>query len=236
MAGQHDGDTVRVPILLLMTLVACQNHSQSLHDNEQVVIPSKPDFSGSWEIDYRLSDQADQKIRWKYLEALAAEKRVRESQDPRFGPHLAIALENQSLGQLAAGVMVIGRFTEKISKSSVLTIDQDRESITIERDENFSLTCKFTDTFQLAGKLGKEQCGWAGDQLVFDIVLPEGLNVRHILSKGTSRLNLTTSVDYDRIPFALNRVYIPFEPGEGMYDCEFKVSTLKTCTMGAPDR
>ena len=32
MAGQHDGDTVRVPILLLMTLVACQNHSQSLHD------------------------------------------------------------------------------------------------------------------------------------------------------------------------------------------------------------
>jgi len=220
---------------VLMLLSACQNQSEP-PVSEQVVIASKPDFSGSWEMDYQMSDQADQKIRWKYLEALAAEKRARESEDPRFGPRPAIAVENQRPGQLAAGIMVVGRFAEKISKSSVLTIEQDRESITIEREEDFSLNCKFTDDFQFDGKLGKEQCGWVGDQLVFDIALPEGLNVRHILSKGDSRVNLATSVYYDLIPFTLNRVYMPFEPGEGMYDCEFKVSTLKTCTMGAPDR
>jgi hypothetical protein len=199
------------------------------------------DFSGSWELDYRLSEQADQKIRWKYLEAVEAERRRQASDQNAYrnrrGPSLGVDLGNSR--RQADGVLAIGRLTEKIARSTVLTIEQTGQEIAIVRDEDFSLLCEFGDQAETPGVLGQERCYWFGDQLVFDTVLPEGLNVRHVftISDNENQLNVATTLFHKQAgdPFTLNRVYIPFEPGPGLYNCEFKLSTLKTCRLGSSE-
>lgn len=214
-------------------LAGCISQPETVDAIEEIPIVKRPDFSGSWEMDYRLSDQADEKIRWQYMEALAAEERARQSEDSRYR---SAALDHLRTGNLSQGIVAIGRFTEEISRANVLTIRQNPERITIEREEDYALTCEFSLATQVDSPFGQEGCVWYGDQLIFDLKLPEGLNVRHTLSRSVDRVNLATSVYYDRIPFTLNRVYTPFVPGDEQYDCEFKVATLKTCTLGAPEQ
>ena len=219
--------------IVLGVLAGCMSQPETVDAIEEIQIVKRPDFSGSWEMDYRSSDQADEKIRWQYMEALAAEERARQSEDSRYR---SAALDHLRAGNLSQGIVAIGRFTEEISRANVLTIRQNPERITIEREDDYALTCEFSLAPKVDSPFGQEGCVWYGDQLIFDLKLPEGLNVRHTLSKGVDRVNLATSVYYDRIPFTLNRVYTPFVPGDEQYDCEFKVATLKTCTLGAPEQ
>lgn len=219
--------------IVLGVLAGCTSQPETVDAIEELQIVKPPDFSGSWEMDYRLSDQADEKIRWQYMEALAAEERARQPEDSRYR---SAALDHLRAGNLSHGIVAIGRFTEEISRADVLTIRQDPERITIERADDYALTCEFSHAPVVDSPFGQEGCVWYGDQLIFDLKLPEGLNVRHTLSRGVDRVNLATSVYYDRIPFTLNRVYTPFVPGDEQYDCEFKVATLRTCTLGAPDQ
>lgn len=219
--------------IILGVLTGCASQPETVDAIEEIRIIKRPDFSGSWEMDFRLSDQAEGKIRWQYLEARAAEQRARESEDSR---HRGATLDHLGTGSLSQGTVALGRFAEDISRAAVLSIRQNQDRITIERKDDYALTCEFSLAPEADSPFGQERCVWYGDQLIFDLKLPEGLNVQHTLSKGVDRLNLSTSVYYDRIPFTLNRIYTPFVPGDQQYDCEFKVATLKTCTLGAPDQ
>ena len=213
--------------------------------SSQEIVRPKVDFSGSWEMDYRLSDRADLKIRAKYLEALIEERRQyqqeQEREMRRFGNLIGpmVLLNEDPRRSKSQGVIAIGTLAEKIAKSSVFRIMQSETRIVIDRDEDFSLVCNFMEQTSRGSNLGAERCYWYGDQLVFDIMLPDGLDVRHVFSLGKNKqiLNVATTLFYRRAgpPFTLNRAYIPFEPIESSYDCEFKLTTLKTCTMGSPD-
>ncbi len=222
-------------------LVGCSS-PPPLGAPEQTSAVGGVDFSGAWEMDYRLSEQADQKIRWRYLEALAEEKRARESEAGRFrnqrGP--VIGLNEQKPRRLAEGILAIGQLAEKISRSSVFNVRQTDEQIVIERVDDFSLICDFQEQATPVSNLGQERCYWYGQQLVFDIGLPESLNVRHVLTlaEDRNRLNVATTLFHPQAgaPFTLNRVYMPFDPEPGMYDCEFKLTTLKTCRMGSSEK
>ncbi len=82
--------------------------------------------------------------------------------------------------------------------------------------------------------LGSEVCGWDVHQLVFRILLPEGLSIQHrmTLAEDGERINIATTVVSDQVsyPFTLNRVYNRFEPAEAGYTCTQTFSRGRVCT------
>jgi hypothetical protein len=191
------------------------------------------DFSGSWELDYQLSDHPNEKIRWEYVQARSEAQRMLERAQ-NAGRYVDPSVMNYQ------AVIGLGRLTEKIAEATVLTISQRDDRIVVNRNDDFALICNFADLNINKSTIGFESCAWEADQLTFRISLPDGLNVFHRLSIAAdrSRLNVATTVRLKGIhhPFTLNRVYMPFEPGEGQYQCEYTVASQTTCTLGDSDQ
>ncbi len=190
--------------------------------------PYDRDFSGHWELDYQLSDHPQEKIRSLYIQAKSqAERLVERAQNS--GRYVDPQVFNFQ------SIIGLGRLAEKIAKATVLDVSQRDDHVVIRRNDDYSLVCDFADMGFKQSPIGTEGCAWQEDQLTFQVALPEGLSVLHRLSIAAdrSRLNIATTVLVDgiRYPFILNRVYMPYEPGEGLYDCEFTIATQTTCTL-----
>lgn len=185
-------------------------------------------FEGHWELDYQRSDHPQEKIRWLYVQARSEAKRMAERAQ-NSGRYVDPQVFNYQ------SIIGLGRLTEKIAQATVFTITQADDHIVIKRNDDFSLVCDFNDMGWKRSAIGTEGCAWDKDQLVFQVALPDGLSVRHRLSLAAdrSRLNVATTVQISdvRYPFTLNRVYMPFEPGEGLYNCEFTIANQTTCTL-----
>ncbi|MEZ7973210.1 MAG: hypothetical protein QMC00_07630 [Pseudomonadales bacterium] len=186
------------------------------------------DFSGSWELDYQLSDHPSEKIRYLYIQARAQAKRAAERAqnsgryvDPRI-------LNVQS-------VVGLGRLTEKIAQATVLTITQKDDHIVINRNDDFALVCDFGEMGWKENTIGIEGCIWDEDQLAFQVALPDGLSVyqQFSIAADRSRINVATTVNVSGVsyPFTLNRVYMPFQPGEGLYECTYTIANQTSCTL-----
>lgn len=186
------------------------------------------DFSGSWELDYQLSDHPSEKIRYLYIQARAQAERAAERAqssgryvDPRV-------FDVQS-------VIGLGRLTEKIAQATVLTITQKDDHILIKRNDDFALVCDFGEMGWKENTIGIEGCAWDEDQLAFQIALPDGLSVFHQFSIAAdrSRINVATTVRVSGVssPFTLNRVYMPFQPGEGLFECTYTIANQTSCTL-----
>ena len=207
------------PILLLLPMLLAT----------AVVNRHDIDFSGNWELDYQLSDHPNEKIRQVYIETRS---RI-EAQLRRQGNHPVLV--DPSILNLRS-IAGLGQLAERIGQATVLDISQRDGHIVIQRNDDFSLICDFADMRPKASVIGAEACAWDEDQLIFRIALPDGLNVEHKLSIAAdrSRLNIATTVWIEGAgyPFTLNRVYMPFEPGAGMYHCEYTIARQTTCSLG----
>jgi hypothetical protein len=197
------------------------------------------DFSGSWELDGQMSDRVMEKIRWLYAAARSDAERRARAINNRRGPG-PITTVDPGMGDVEA-IVNLGRLADLIASATVLTISQTESKIIIDRDHDFALVCEFGAQRRTETRLGQEACGWYGDQLAFEIDLPDGLRVFHLLTLAADgeRLNLSTTVHSSRAtqPFSLNRVYIPFEPLEDrMYDCEYTIVNQTSCTLGESGR
>ena len=186
------------------------------------------DFSGSWELDYQLSDHPSEKIRHLYIQARAQAKRAAErAQNSR-------SYVDPSIFNVQS-IVSLGRLAEKIAQATVLTIAQEEDHIVINRNEDFSLVCDFGETGWQKNAIGIEGCAWDEDQLAFQIALPDGLTVlqQFSIAADRSRINVATTVKVSGVsyPFTLNRVYMPFEPGKGMFECTYTIANQTTCTL-----
>jgi len=222
-------------LYLVFMLIGCTSQPGYAKDR-----PDRVDFSGSWELDYAMSENPNDKLRWLYEVARShLERQERARRDEVRGRMPMDAATAAAINDLQ-GVIGLGKLTEMISRATVLTINQTPQSIIVQRDGDFSLTCDFVRRRQSDSALGQERCGWEQGQLVFIISLPEGLTVRHrlVLSEDHQRLNIATTVSSTRFgqPFSLNRVYMPFEPETGgMYECEYSLAKKNTCRRGSGD-
>ena len=214
------------PILFLIAIFSLTPLVGLAEDNR--LNPHDRDFSGHWELDYQRSDHPQEKIRTMYIQARSEAERIAERSrnagryvDPRMFNFQSII----GLGQLA----------QEITKATVLDITQEGDHIVIRRNEDYALVCDFSDMGFKTNAVGTEGCAWQEDQLTFQVALPEGLKVFHRLSIASdrSRLNIATTVMVDglRYPFTLNRVFMPYEPGEGLYNCEYTIAKGTTCTL-----
>lgn len=216
-------------LLLLSVASVCQSLSAS--DADQVS-NGLPNFAGSWEVDYEHSESTEDKLAYLYEITRSHYKRQISRNDQTVG---AIQTARREL----QGLINLGRLAEIITRPQVLTIEQSREEILVKRQGNFALTCDLQGPEATNSALGKKVCTRHNDQLIFRLELPGGLAVTHRLAMSLDgqRLNVATTVSSENIMqrFSVNRVYMPFEPGEGMYECEFTLAKKKTCHLGNTD-
>jgi len=222
-------------LCLAITMIGCASQKEFAQDN-----PDPVNFSGFWELDYELSEHANDKLRFLYevtRSQLRQQQAVQRDMVSR-GRMPSTPVSSAVINSLQ-GVINLGRLAEIISRSTVLNIEQSLDNIVVQREGDFALTCDFFVDRQSVSTLGQETCGWQGNQLVFEVSLPEGLNVNHrlVLSGNGKRLNVATTVSSSTINqlFTLNRVYMPFEPGKGMYECEYTLAKKKTCRLGSSE-
>ena len=186
------------------------------------------DFSGHWELDYQMSDRTKEKVQ-------SVSSRARRDAERRAELARGSGRYTEARMFNAEFFDGLGWLAEKIAQATVLDIKQEPDHIIIQRDNDYALVCDFTNMGFRPNPVGTEGCVWIEDQLIFQVALPEGLNFLHKLSiaRDRSRLNIATTVMVDgvRYPITLNRVYMPYEPGEGGYDCEYTLAKKTTCTL-----
>ncbi|NQY03025.1 MAG: hypothetical protein HRT76_07160 [Halieaceae bacterium] len=196
------------------------------------------DFSGNWELDYGQSDNIQNQ-----LNALLRElRRQQERRSQNGGERRGTAVTVGGGGGTNSGPTILGlaQMADAITEAQLLDIAQSRNDINVKREGNFALTCEFFrgEAEAVENPLGKELCGWTGQQMVFRIYLPEGLSIQHVMSLAPSgeRLGIDTTVVSDRVsqPFTLRRVYNRYDPATSGYHCEQTLSRGRVCTTRPP--
>lgn len=208
--------------VLSLFLAACSQPEVQLRKQHAAAV----DFSGSWEIDYQLSDNLQEKIRTLQLIA-RSEMQRNDGYSQRIGP--VAVTGGQPYSSLSA-IVGLGQFTDDISRTEILTVTQSPSEIEVDRKDDFPLRCFFQPG---VGMGPSDRCGWDHHQLVFVSTLPDGLRIFHrlTLAEEGDLLNIATTVTsrVSRTPFTLNRVYRKFAPVEEEYDCEYTLEKGKTC-------
>jgi len=194
------------------------------------------DFTGSWEMDYAQSDNIQTK-----LDSMVRELQRQADRRSQGGNQGAMMVGGSGGANSAPSLIGLARMSDLITRSPLLKIKQREHDIKIKREENFALTCEFYagQYKSVETPLGTEICGWNGHQLVFKILLPDGLSIQHVMTIASygGKLNIATTVVSDQVsyPFTLNRVYNRFVPGSSGYSCKMTLTKGRVCsTQSAP--
>lgn len=189
------------------------------------------DLSGSWERDYSRSDDA-QSVLNSVLRRVS-----RPEPDQSFPGNRTAGNAPQPAPDLSK-VVALAQLAELITRPNVLTIAQNEHEISIARKDDFSMLCEFYEgqTKRTQSDYGMEVCNWNGKQLESNLVLPEGLLIKHRFTLSTDGQSLhvatTVSSGASRTPFTLNRVYLKFEPPESEFNCVETLSMKRVCSTG----
>ncbi len=193
-------------------------------------------FSGSWELDYGQSDNTQQKLDSMVGELNREAKRRAQQGNMAQGPYGGGVVIGNAGANSGESILGLVRMADLITQSPLLEITQDTHKVRVQREEDFDLTCEFYpgELRKVETPFGTEICGWNGHQLVFKLLLPDGLAIQHVMTMGAAgqKLNIATTVVTSQVsfPFVLNRVYNRFEPGESGYKCEVTLTRGTVCT------
>ena len=223
-------------VLLLLAccllLVGCSSSSKPKKAVLKGQSSEAVDFSGSWELDYSQSDNIQAK-----LDALVRDLQrdaQRRSQGMNQAPGGMVV--GGSGANSAPSVIGLAQMADLITQSPLMVIEQSEHKVKVKREENFALECEFYpgQFSSLETPFGTEICGWNGHQLVFKMLLPDGLSIQHIMTVGANRrkLSISTTVVSDQVsyPFTLNRVYNRFVPGNSGFSCKMTLTKGRVCS------
>ncbi len=201
-------------------------------DNSKAV-----NFSGSWELDYSQSDNTQQKLD-SVVGELNREAQRRAQGNMQQGPVGGVITAGSGFDS-GSSILGLARMADLITQSPVLEIVQDEHKILVKREEDFALSCEFYpgEYRKVETPFGIEACGWNAHQLVFKLLLPEGLSIQHVMTIGAAgqKLNIATTVVSSQVsfPFTLNRVYNRFQPGDSGFKCQETLTRGRVCTTGS---
>ena len=214
-------------------LPACAGKEQRALEGQN---SERVDFSGSWEMDYSQSDNIQARLNTLVRE-LRRQAERRSQAGMQQGP-AAVSIGSSGPNS-APSIIGLAQMAELITRSTLLEVQQDEYKIKVKREENFALGCEFHPGrfHTVQTPLGTESCGWNAHQLVFRILLPEGLSIQHVMTLGPEgeKLNIATTVVSDQVsyPFTLNRVYNRFVPGSSGFTCKMTLTRGRVCTTEA---
>lgn len=208
-----------------LVLVACAGDRERV---QQQRTSDPVDMSGNWELDYGRSDNLQARFNGMMRDLRQRAARAANSDGGR-GAGVAVGGSSESLVGLA-------QMAELVTQAQLLEIDQSRVAIKVEREGNFALSCDYGPDAPAQNDygIGRENCFWDGSQLVFQIRLPEGLDIVHRLSVSPARdtLAVVSSLYSSSVstPFTVRRIYRRFEPGSSGYSCSETLTRGRVCT------
>ena len=190
-------------------------------------------LSGAWEVDYKLTENAQEKLLFLYE---IARSQLRQEQRRRDDPTVANRQTVQRAIDDLNGLIKLGTLADSMNQANVLRIEQGDGYVLVKRDDDFALTCEI-DRDVPSLRYGEEWCGFDNNgQLIFASRLPQGLDIVHrfMLSDNGNRLSVATTVKTPALSdvYTINRVYMPFEEGGSLYNCEFTLEKKKSCWLG----
>lgn len=229
-------------LLMLFALVGADLGAQTTAELPILDLkqPIRLNFSGSWEKDFRRSDNWEDELGRTMRIRQEAAARQRSGVRTRSLPPISIGNLNlpRSRGR-GANIVDVARLAEYISRQTTIEISQSREEIRIERRGEAALVCGIeygvTETF--ANQLGVERCGWEGQQLVFQIMLPDDLVIWHRFSVSSDQqlLNLITSISSKGgEPFNLIQAFNRYDAPVAEFDCVQTLSRGRVCNQSDP--
>ncbi len=132
------------------------------------------------------------------------------------------------------------RLAELITRPTTMRIVQSDNEVRIERPGDAALVCGTAnvdaDNFQ--SPHGTEYCGWDRQQLVFQIVLADGVYIEHRFSvdPGGESLSMLTSVSSrGSLPFNLISFYNAYDAPEDGIHCVQTLSRGRVCSALSPE-
>lgn len=199
------------------------------------MVGSRPDFTGSWELNYRLSDDWQRQLERKIAKLRRdAEVRARQSRrEPRLG--------QVQLGRGRGGNIIdLARFTETITRHNTFSITQDQQGVKIEREGDANLVCHAGEkSLRSSNEFGAEVCAWDQNRLIFKIVLNQGTVIYHRFQIADDRqsINLQTRVSHQGSDaFDLVQTYDRYQEKNRPYHCQQTLSRGKVCSLRAPQK
>ncbi|GAB5414122.1 MAG: hypothetical protein Cons2KO_17250 [Congregibacter sp.] len=217
-----------VALFLSVVLVGCAGDRERV---QQQRTATPVDMSGNWELDYGRSDNLQARFNGMMRDLRQRAARAANADGGR-GAGVAVGGSAESLVGLA-------QMAELVTEAQLLEIEQSRVAIKVEREGNFSLSCDYGPDAPKQNDygIGRENCFWDGSQLVFQIRLPEGLDIVHRLSVSPAKdtLAIVSSLYSSSVsaPFTVRRIYRRFEPGSSGYNCTETLTRGRVCTTGA---
>lgn len=219
---------------LTLCLFACSGSVSQRPVTQSTSVPRPVDLSGSWEVDYARSDNIQQE-----LNTLA--RQLRQEMERR-----ARAAEkgySVSGAPIASGrdLLALAEMADLITASELLDITQTEGSLRIKRDNSFALVCRIDRPPPVVSKnpFGQERCGWDAHQLYFDISLPDGLEIRHRITRAAlGNALVVQSAVYSptvREPFVINKVFTRYDPDKAGFRCTQTLSRGRVCTTEASE-
>lgn len=191
-------------------------------------LPLRPLFAGSWQKDFARSDKWEEEVQ-RIIDQLNREMQRQQGR----GDAGAVGMSGSRRG--AGNLVAHARLAELITRQTTMRISQSGNEVRIERQGDAALVCStLTDienTFSSAH--GSELCGWDRLQLVFQIMLAEGVLIEHRFSVDPSgeELSMLTSVSSrGSTPFNLMTFYTRYEAPEDGINCVQTLSRGLVCS------
>lgn len=215
-----------LPVTCLVLAAACS----STPGEQQTITSTQPeplDLSGHWEKDYQRSDDFANRFN-----LYVADIRRLQLQDPR-GDVGGARLRTSNIN--AEAINGLARFAEELTRMPGLVIAQNEDSITIDREEDFSLDCDWGEQrySQNTHAFGTDYCGWDQQRLVFRMDLTGGLEIMHqfSLSPDATMLNITTTVSSEQaaLPMTISNFYQRYDAPEDGFDCTLTLTRSRVC-------
>ena len=229
------------PTLAIVILIVLSNLTFGAEEKLTVLDLNKPlrlDFSGSWEKDFRRSDNwRDELNRKMRMRQEAAQRQT--SQSPRRNvvqPPISVGSINlpRSSGSTAS-VVELARLAEYVSRQTTLNITQTLDEIRITRRNDSTLVCglgyEVIQTF--ANEFGVEACGWDQQQLIFQTTLPGELSIVHRFNVSSNRkeLNLIITINSrNRESFSLVQAFTRYDAPAPDIQCDQTLSRGRVCS------
>ncbi len=193
--------------------------------------PLRPNFEGSWEKDFARSDKWDEELQ-RTIDQL---NREMERSQGRGDSGAGFSSPRRNAGNLISHA----RLAELITRQTTMRIIQSDDEVRIERQGDAALICSTlsSDANSFESPHGQEYCGWDRQQLVFQIVLADGVYIEHRFSvdpSGDSLSMLTSVSSRNSLPFNLITFYNAYDAPEDGIHCVQTLSRGRVCSAKTP--
>lgn len=237
----HPGATGLRFTLLLLGWIACYASvaaADAAEPDDDIAVLDlnrvlRPDFAGSWEKDFRLSDNWETQLTLVLDELQRQAERQARSSNAGAGGGPGPAPVRSSR---RSNIVDLAQLAEYLSRQTTMRISQNDEEVRIMRQGDADLVCSISEASveTFSSPHGSERCGWDRRQLVFEISLPDDVFIMYRLSvsSDTQLLNMVIRISSRRSePFDLVQVFKRYQAPADDFNCRQTLTRGKVCNQ-----